>query len=123
MLDEYLVEFANCLPAAWKVRGSRLRPFFKRALADFLPSEILRKKKHGFGLPFGYWLTKHRPLESKARECLASFRERGVMRPAFLDDLLDRRLGRHAGYYDQPVWVSVMLEFWLRAHAPRFRIG
>jgi asparagine synthase (glutamine-hydrolysing) len=122
MLDESLVEFANRLPAAWKVRGLQLRPFFKRALADFLPREILRKKKHGFGLPFGFWLVENKSLQALARDTLASLRRRGVMNGQFVDDLIDRRVAHHAGYYGELVWVSMMLEMWLSNHAPGFSL-
>jgi hypothetical protein len=51
LLDDRIVEFASHLPHDWKLRGMRLRWFFKKALSDFLPPEIIAKKKHGFGLP------------------------------------------------------------------------
>ena len=122
MLDERLVEFANRLPPTWKVKGLRLRPFFKQSLADFLPREILKKKKHGFGLPFGYWLTRHPRLRRLAEQTLEGFGERGVVRKALLAEVLGNRVKEHAGYYGELVWVVMMLEFWLRCHAPGFAI-
>lgn len=117
MLDESLVEFANSLPPDWKVTATVLRPFFKAALADFLPHEILRKKKHGFGLPFGWWLVEHRGLQRLASEKMASFRARGIVREDFLDHLFATHMDEHAGYYGELVWVMVMLEGWLQAYA------
>ena len=54
-LADEVVDFSVKLAPRLKVRGLRLRYFFKQALKGFLPMEILRKKKHGFGLPFGLW--------------------------------------------------------------------
>ena len=79
-LDERLVEFANGLPPEWKVKRLRLRWFFKRALSDFLPREIIAKKKHGFGLPFGLWLVKHPGLQHRRvrRDGIARRARRGA---------------------------------------------
>ena len=52
-LDDALLEFSCRLPVEYKLRGLKLRWFFKEALRGFLPDEIITKKKHGFGLPFG----------------------------------------------------------------------
>ncbi len=123
MLDEDLVEFANSLPASWKVKRLRLRPFFKSALAGFLPREVIAKKKHGFGLPFGWWLVKHAGLQRIAFGSLESFRDRGVVRREFVDQLLGARLQEHAGYFGELVWIMMMLEQWLQARAPNFRVS
>jgi asparagine synthase (glutamine-hydrolysing) len=121
MLAEPLVDFANALPPSWKVSGARLRPFFKSALADFLPKAILEKKKHGFGLPFGHWLVNHSGLRRLAIVSLESFRHRGVIRESFLNDFLTKRLHEHAGYYGELVWIMMMLELWMQRHAPSFQ--
>jgi len=123
LLDPDLVAFANGLPAHWKVRPSGLRWFFKRALADFLPTAVLRKKKHGFGLPFGDWVVTDPRLQRLARGSLEALRDRGLLRSRFLDDLLDPRLREHAGYFGELVWILMMLEIWLAAHRPAHRFG
>jgi asparagine synthase (glutamine-hydrolysing) len=53
MLDARVVELANRVTPDQKMAGLELRSFFKRAMEGFLPEQILRKTKHGFGLPFG----------------------------------------------------------------------
>ena len=62
LLDDAMLEFAARLPAEMQVKGGQLRWFFKRALEDFLPQEIIRKTKHGFGLPVGIWMAEHAQL-------------------------------------------------------------
>ncbi|HTP47172.1 MAG TPA: asparagine synthase-related protein, partial [Casimicrobiaceae bacterium] len=62
LLDDDLVDFSGGIPAALKVKGLKLRYFFKRALRDVLPAETIAKTKHGFGMPFGLWLRSHAPL-------------------------------------------------------------
>ena len=120
MLNEDLAAFSNALPARQKVKGLQLRHFFKAALADFLPREIIAKKKHGFGLPFGLWLVKHEGLRRLAFDSLHSLRTRGVVRREFVDELLAPRLQEHASYYGELVWMMMMLEQWLQAHRPDY---
>lgn len=122
LLDERLVEFSMRLPADWKLRGNKLRWFFKEALRGFLPDEILTKKKQGFGLPFGVWATRHAALAQLAGDSLRSLGTRGVVRPAFIDELLTQRLHEHPGYFGEMVWILMMLEQWLQVHAPNFRL-
>jgi len=123
MLSEDLVEFANGLPHSWKVKRLRLCYFFKETLRDFLPREIIEKKKHGFGLPFGLWLVKHRGLQELANNGLQSLRKRGIVRPDFFDELLEPHLAQHPSYYGELVWTLTMLELWFEAHAPNYRFG
>lgn len=122
-LDERIVEFANRLPPDWKVRRLRLRYFFKSALAEFLPREIIAKKKHGFGLPFGPWLVSHAGLRAMATGSLESLRDRNIVRAPFFDELLRRVTTEHASFYGELVWILMMLEQWLSAHAPEYRFS
>lgn len=123
LLDTRLLDFSLKLPTNYKLKGLKLRWFFKEALRGFLPDEILTKKKHGFGLPFGPWAVKDAALNALAAESLRGVAERGIVRREFVDSLLTHRLKEHAGYYGEMVWILMMLEQWLRKHAPDYRIA
>ena len=120
MLNEDLALFANQLPASQKVRRLQLRHFFKAALSDFLPPEIIAKKKHGFGMPFGLWLVAHEKLRRFAFASLDAFRSRNIVRADFFEDLLQARLQEHPSYYGELVWIVMMLEQWLQRHRPGY---
>lgn len=117
MLDADVVDFAAALPPHYKLRGTTLRWFFKEALRDFLPAEIIAKQKHGFGLPVGPWLVSHPPLRDMARQGLQNLQRRGIVRAAFVADALDRLLRLHPPYYGGFIWVLMMLGLWLEAHS------
>ncbi|MBI5721162.1 MAG: asparagine synthase [Burkholderiales bacterium] len=117
LADEVLA-FSLRLPADYKLRGLKLRWFFKEALRGFLPDEIITKKKQGFGLPFGVWATKHAALKALALDSLASLSGRGIVRPGFITTLVEKRLPEHPGYYGEMVWILMMLEQWLRRVRP-----
>jgi asparagine synthase (glutamine-hydrolysing) len=116
LLDDRMVAFANHLPVDFKVRGQKLRWFFKEALADLLPEKIINKNKHGFGLPFGVWSTQYVPLGDMVGDSLADFKQRGWIQPAYLDHMLVMLRGPHASYYGVMIWVTMMLEQWLQAN-------
>jgi asparagine synthase (glutamine-hydrolysing) len=118
-LDQGLLDFSLTLPSEYKLKGQKLRWFFKEALRGFLPDEILAKKKQGFGLPFGVWANRHEGLKRFATDSLQSLAGRGIVQPAFIDSLLKERLPEHPGYYGEMVWILMMLEQWLRAQPPR----
>jgi len=123
MLDDALLAFSLTLPTSYKLKGLKLRWFFKEALRGFLPDEILVKKKQGFGLPFGVWANTHAGLKRFATDSLHSLATRGVIRPDFIQTLLTQRLPEHPGYYGEMVWILMMLEQWLAARAPQFKLN
>ena len=117
------MDFSLRLPDHYKLKGLKLRWFFKEALRGFLPDEILSKKKQGFGLPFGVWAMRHAGLHRLAADSLGSLSTRGIVRPQFIRELLDSRLAQHPGYYGEMVWILMVLEQWLQHHAPAYGFG
>jgi asparagine synthase (glutamine-hydrolysing) len=118
LLSDSVVAFSAGLSPRLKLKGTRLRYFFKEALRGFLPDEIITKTKHGFGLPFGPWLQTHRPLRQLALDSLTDLKKAGIVRPEFIDELTSTHIDGHADYYGTMVWVLMMLEQWLRQHRP-----
>jgi len=111
------------LPVDYKLKGLKLRWFFKEALRGFLPDEIITKKKQGFGLPFGVWATRNDALHRLAADALGSLATRSVVRADFIKTLLSEHLPAHPGYYGEMVWILTMLELWLQGHAPNHRVA
>lgn len=123
MLDDDLLDFSLRLPVEDKLKGLKLRWFFKEALRGFLPDEIITKKKQGFGLPFGVWVGRDEALRALAKDSLDGLASRNVVRPGFIRTLFEQRLPEHPGYYGEMVWILMMLEQWLRRHAPGWRLS
>lgn len=113
LLDDELLDFSLKLPPEYKLKGLKLRWFFKEALKDFLPPEIIVKKKQGFGLPFGHWLLKHAGLQKLAHESLNLLVDQKILRKPFVDALFAKHLPAFPGYYGEMVWISMMLGQWL----------
>ncbi len=122
MLEDEVVSFSARLDPALKLKGTRLRYFFKEALRGFLPDAILTKSKHGFGLPFGEWLRTEAVLQTLAHDNLQTLQSRGILRAGFVDELIALHKA-HAGYYGTMIWVLMMLEQWFRREHPDWKAG
>lgn len=115
MLHNRLVDFSLRLPVAYKLKGLKLRWFFKEALRGFLPDEILTKKKQGFGLPFGVWTAKNQALKELAENSVRGLVDRKILRADFVDTLFSQYLYEHPGYYGEMIWISMMLAQWMES--------
>lgn len=119
MLHPRMIAMSLKVPPRMMMPGRQLRDFYKRAMRGFLPDAIIRKKKHGFGLPFGLWFAQNARLRELVCANLASLRERRLVRADFIDRLLDLHRSEDASFYGVFVWILAMLEQWLEEHRPR----
>ena len=113
LLDDDLLAFSQRLPSSLKLNGLQLRWFFKEALKGILPDEIIAKKKQGFGLPFGVWVTTNSNLRELSESSLRSLVDREILRGEFVDALFRSYLGEHPGYYGEMIWISMMFAQWM----------
>jgi asparagine synthase (glutamine-hydrolysing) len=98
------------------MRGAQLRTFFKKALADVLPLEVRRKRKHGFGLPIADWLRTDPALREMMHDLLLSptSLQRGFFQRRAVEDLVRHHEGDETSFYGTAIWNFMMLELWLR---------
>ncbi len=120
MLDDALVEFSTKIPSTLKLRGTKLRYFYKESLSRFLPPEIINKRKQGFGLPFGEWLKTSPELQELIYGSLSDLKKRHIIKPEFIDHLVETHRGGHAAYYGTMIWVLAMLEQWFQQHGNNY---
>jgi asparagine synthase (glutamine-hydrolysing) len=113
LLDHVLLEWAARIPPEVKMAGGRTKALFKAAMAPYLPREILRRSKMGFGCPIDQWL--RRELKALAYDTLLApaARERGLMRPDYVKRLLDEHCAYRANHHTR-LWALLMLELWFR---------
>lgn len=116
LFEKEVVDFSCTVPTALKLPGSKLRDFYKNSFRGFLPDATLAKSKHGFGLPFGVWMKEQPALQQLTRDSLASLKQRGILRPEFIEQALTTYQSGHAGYYGELIWIMLILELWLQQH-------
>jgi asparagine synthase (glutamine-hydrolysing) len=115
LVDYELVELASRMPASLKVRGRTLKYLLKKAVAPWLPSEVINRKKRGFGAPVGGWLRKD--LQPLIRDLLSEeqVRSRGMFQWPKIQEILRAHNEQRSDYTDQ-VFALVALEMWCRAY-------
>ncbi|MBT8144919.1 MAG: asparagine synthetase B [Gammaproteobacteria bacterium] len=118
-LTDAMLEFAASIPEQHLMTRMRLRHFYKESMKDFLPQQIIEKRKQGFGLPLGRWLVEHPQLRQTAADALSTLVRRGIVRDSFATTLQDGVRGPHDAYYGAILYVYMMLELWLAQHAPQ----
>lgn len=116
LLDHRLAEFAATVPADIKMRGRKLRSFFKKAYADLLPLGIRTKKKHGFGLPIPVWLRTDRRLNEMMHDLVLSRTslQREYFRKMALEKLIESHKTDETSFSGTILWNMMVLELWHR---------
>jgi asparagine synthase (glutamine-hydrolysing) len=115
-LHRSVAEFSGKIPARLKVKGLEKRYLFKRAFRNLLPVEIIRKTKHGFGIPVSDWMKSDPRMRELARDVLLSRRtaQRGYFRQSFIEELFRRHETDNTSYYGDTLWTFLTLELWHR---------
>jgi len=110
-LDHELIEFANALPARFKLRGLEEKAVLRAALADALPADIIRRTKQPYRAPdSASFFDASRPLPY-VTELLspASLKRAGYFDPALVQRLVEKcRQGRAIGFADNQAFVGIL---------------
>jgi len=111
-LDKDLVEFAFTIPANLKMKNGQTKYLFRKAMAPFLPSEILQKKKWGFAVnPYDQF---NKDLKKVAEKVLTSefIRRQGIFNYEYIRRILnyppDPRLRWHYNF----LWIVLGFAIW-----------
>lgn len=115
LVDHELIELASRMPSSLKVKGLKLKYILKKALAPWLPREILHRKKRGFGAPVGAWLRED--LQHLTSELLSEHqvRRRGLFQWPAIENLLKDHQNQRKDYTDQ-IFGLLVLETWCRTY-------
>ncbi|MFO8003026.1 asparagine synthase (glutamine-hydrolyzing) [Thioalkalivibrio sp.] len=110
-VDPRLVEFAASLPADMKLKGRKLKYLLRRVAGRYLPPEIIRRPKQGFGFPVGLWM--RRDLKALVEERLSNSHlvAAGIFRPEPIARIMSEHMeGRVDHSYR--LWLLLNLEIW-----------
>jgi asparagine synthase (glutamine-hydrolysing) len=118
LLDQELMEFMASVPARFKTAGGAPKALLRSVLRDFLPREVLQRRKKGFGVPLGQWLRTGLREQLVDTLLSAGARQRGYFRPAFVEQMVRAQLDGD-DVYQHRLWDLLMLELWHRAYIDR----
>ena len=112
LLDHQVLEFAASLPPCYKLHGFTTKFILKDTLKDFVPEEIIKRKKTGFPVPYQRWLRND--LKSSIKEILLD--DRTIGRGYFEKNIIEDMLNNNKGHldYSKEIFSLVTLELWHR---------
>jgi len=113
-LDRTVVEYAQRLDSHFKVRGSERKWLHRRVCEKFLPRQILKRKKRGFGVNVvDTWFQSE--AKGKFTDALLDDRSLmfGLLNPAPVKKLLEDHQSRRQDNH-KLLFSLVMFEQWLR---------
>jgi asparagine synthase (glutamine-hydrolysing) len=112
-LDTALIEYVAKLPPRLKLKGWRLKYVLKEAFRDLLPASILRRRKHGFGVPLGSWFSGE--LREYVHETLLGpgAAIRGILNQDCVRFIYHQHLSGRRDFGHQ-LWALLTLAVWLR---------
>lgn len=112
LLDKELVAFAGRLPAKYKMMGTQRKYLLKKVAGDnWLPDEIINRKKKGFPVPVPKWLRQD--AREYTRDMLSPERvkQRGLFDYDFVSKLLDEHQRNFADHATM-IYGLLTLEIW-----------
>jgi asparagine synthase (glutamine-hydrolysing) len=113
-LNPQIAEFSMKLPLEMKIRGPVLKYLLRKALAGFVPMEIVARPKHGFdALPMAAWLRNE--LRFLIDEYLDPVRlkRQGIFQPQVVETVVKQHMtgGRFNHWWK--LWQLIVLQMWL----------
>jgi asparagine synthase (glutamine-hydrolysing) len=112
LLDHDVIEWANSLPAKFKVTGRESKHILKDIARTLVPAELIDRPKMGFAIPRADWLRNE--LRQITHELLTD--EVARSRGWFDKHEIHKILSEHQSGQDRDsiIWPALCLELWAR---------
>ncbi len=112
-MDYKVAEFAASLPMSYKLNGKNQKHILKESFKNFLPKNILHRKKMGFGVPIAQWiredwsdLLKENLLEG---QCVA----KNIYNKQSIENMIKIHNSKQ-GDFSYRLWALLILELFLQ---------
>ncbi len=114
-VDRVLIDAFYSLPDSDKMSMFETKVLLKEIAAEYLPRDIVYRRKQGFSVPITVWfrdILKPFLLEHLSPESLASV---GVFNPAYVNTILNDHLEGKRNY-DEKLFSILSFTLWCKAH-------
>jgi len=110
-LDHHIVEFVSGIQSDYKLRGLTSKYLLKKVAGNYLPSDIVNRRKTGFMIPLAGWLRGD--LRGLVDELCAEslIKEAGLFNYAYVRSLLDDHYSGRRDYRKM-IWTLLAFQFW-----------
>ena len=101
------------MPTKYKIRRSCLKYLLRKLALNYLPAELVKRRKQGFGVPLGSWFRGE--LRELLQDNLGSslLAADGFLKPKELHKLLAEHLSGRVNY-GRLLFTLLMGELWYR---------
>lgn len=110
-LNVELVEFVFSLPSRYKLHGMTMKYLLKKVSEGILPDNIINRKKKGFGIPTGEWLSGE--LKAQAEDLLnkSRIKKQGLFDVSYVEKLKKGHFGGRQNHR-MVLWNLFIFELW-----------
>jgi asparagine synthase (glutamine-hydrolysing) len=111
LLDRDVVEFVCRLPMEYKLKGLKTKYILKKAAEEFLPRNIVHRKKKGFGVPLAQWLAgdlREFMLDYLSQERIE---RQGIFYYPYIKQLIDEQVTKTKDNRE-PLWTLLIFQTW-----------
>ena len=111
LLDYRIAEFVYSLPLDLRYRWGIRKYLLKKVLYKYLPAELFRRPKQGFGIPLDEWLRGG--VRPYLEEYLNTERikKEGMFNSEFVEGLVKKHLSGKYNY-QYPLWALLQFQLW-----------
>jgi asparagine synthase (glutamine-hydrolysing) len=110
-VDPKVVEFAARLPTDMKIHGRQLKYLLRKVAQRYIPAEVVRLPKQGFGFPVGRWMRSDLKELVINRLANSRFVDAGIFRRDYLQRIVSEHMnGKRDHSYR--LWLLLSLEIW-----------
>lgn len=104
-LDKRIINFCAKIPYDKKIKGWQTKAILREIAKDFLPKEIVNKRKTGFGIPLSKWLSSSFKPLLKEYLNIEGIKKEGLLDPSFVNQIIERGSS-------MAVWKLLVFEMW-----------
>jgi asparagine synthase (glutamine-hydrolysing) len=112
--DHILVELCATIPYKLKMKGMKQKYLLKKAMAPFLPREVLEHRKQGFVGPMGMWI-KNELKEYICDTVIGSSPKDGLFNQRTIARILDEHFGGKQ-LNTALIWAVFIFKVWHRVY-------
>jgi asparagine synthase (glutamine-hydrolysing) len=115
LLDKEMLEFAACVPSNLKFKDGEKKYLLKEAFKEYLPDDILYRKKMGFSVPLAQWFRQE--IKAIANKYLIDS-PNGLPQFFNMDVVKDYWQQHQQGSADHSaiLWSMLMFEMWWKRY-------
>ncbi|MCG3167223.1 MAG: Asparagine synthetase [glutamine-hydrolyzing] 1 [Bacteroidia bacterium] len=114
-LDHNLVEFAVNVPLEYKINKREQKYLMKKALRNYLPDDLIYRKKWGFPAPLGTWLQSELSFMIDKYLSKQELEKHGLFNHDFVKKLVSNFRSGETFHYKR-IWALIVFQMWFNRY-------